>query len=95
MGEVMRVPLNVSTATAQRLLSRASAEERQEDALVEDVLRGWLDEQDRRDALTLEAMAKAENGDVVDHDLVRQWIESLDTDNPLPPPEPHAHLLDK
>lgn len=44
-------------------------------------------EEDRR-RLTLEALADVDAGQVIDHQAVRAWADSLGTDKPLPVPEP-------
>ncbi len=36
--------------------------------------------------MTLEGLADVDAGRVVDHELVKAWAESLDTDNALPLP---------
>jgi predicted transcriptional regulator len=36
--------------------------------------------------LTLEGLADIDAGRVVEHHIVHAWIESLETENPLPPP---------
>ncbi|MEV23083.1 CopG family transcriptional regulator, partial [Salmonella enterica] len=39
-----------------------------------------------RDRLTREALAEVETGQVIDHQSVQAWAESLDTEQPLPVP---------
>jgi predicted transcriptional regulator len=36
--------------------------------------------------MTLEALADVDAGHVVDHAEVEAWLDSLDTQSPLPPP---------
>ncbi len=41
-------------------------------------------EQEERSRLTREAMLDVKAGYVVDHQAVQDWVDSLETDNPLP-----------
>jgi predicted transcriptional regulator len=49
-------------------------------------LSAWLAWEEEKDRLTLEAVASAEAGDVVDDEAVRAWIDSIGTDHELPRP---------
>ena len=46
----------------------------------------WVDQEEERNRLTREAMAEVETGQVIDHQAVQAWADSLGTDTPLPPP---------
>jgi predicted transcriptional regulator len=46
----------------------------------------WVEREEHRYRLTLEALADVDAGNVVDHDDVEKWVASLDTDRPLPTP---------
>jgi predicted transcriptional regulator len=41
---------------------------------------------DERDKLTLEALADVDAGQVIDHQAVLAWADSLGSDQPLPVP---------
>lgn len=56
--------------------------------IVEQALAAWVDQQEERRRLTLEALADVDAGRVVDHQAVRAWADSLATTRPLPPPLP-------
>jgi predicted transcriptional regulator len=45
-----------------------------------------LAEKEERRRWTLEALADVDAGQVIDHQAVQAWADSLDTDNPLPLP---------
>lgn len=53
---------------------------------VEQALADWVDREEWRHQQTLLAMAEADAGHVVPHEAVQAWVDSLSTDNPLPPP---------
>jgi len=42
---------------------------------------------DDKDRMTREAMESSRAGHTVSHERVRSWVESLNTDNPLPLPQ--------
>ena len=46
----------------------------------------WVDQEEQRHCLTLEALADVDAGKTIDHDEAENWIESLGTNNPLPLP---------
>jgi predicted transcriptional regulator len=46
----------------------------------------WIDMEEERKRLTLEALADVDAGRVIDHQAVQAWAGSLDTDTPLPVP---------
>ena len=49
-------------------------------------LAAWVDQEEERHRLTLEALADVDAGRVVDHGAMLAWVDSLGTDAPLPPP---------
>lgn len=46
----------------------------------------WNAREDERDQLTQEALADVDAGQVIDHQAVLAWADSLDSDQPLPIP---------
>lgn len=51
------------------------------------VLTGWVDQEEERRYLTLEALGDVDAGRVVDHQAVQAWLDSLGTDAPLALPQ--------
>ena len=43
-------------------------------------------QEEERNRLTIEALADVDAGQVIDHQTVQDWANSLSTDNPLPVP---------
>lgn len=43
-------------------------------------------QEEERNRLTLEALDDVTSGQVIDHQAVQAWADSLNTDNPLPVP---------
>jgi predicted transcriptional regulator len=71
---------------AQKVDEIAGRLDRSRGWIVKQALSAWIDQEEERDRLTLEAIADVDNGLVVDHQAVQDWADSLGTDNPLPRP---------
>ena len=54
--------------------------------VVKQALSAWIDQEEERHQLTLEAMADVDTGQVVTHQAVQAWAASLDSEKPLPLP---------
>jgi predicted transcriptional regulator len=54
--------------------------------IVKQALAAWVDQEEERHLMTLEALADVDAGRVIDQQAVRAWADSLNTDTPLPPP---------
>jgi predicted transcriptional regulator len=60
--------------------------ERSRGWIVKQALSAWLDQEKERERLTYEALADVEAGNVIDHQAVQAWAESLSTSEPLQAP---------
>lgn len=76
------VPLQL----AEKVDELASRLDRSRGWIVKQALSAWIEQEEERRRLTLEALADIDNARVIDHQDMRAWAESLDTDNPLPAP---------
>lgn len=54
--------------------------------IVKQALSAWIEQEEERRRLTLEALSDVDTGHVIDHQAVQAWADSLDTDNPSPVP---------
>lgn len=54
--------------------------------IIKTALTAWVELEERRYAMTLEALAEVDSGKVIDHAAVEAWAESLDDEKPLPMP---------
>ena len=61
----------------------AASLERPRCGVVKQALPAWIEQEERRQ-LTLEALADIDAGQVISHQAVQAWADSLDTDNSLP-----------
>lgn len=68
---------------AQKVDEMATRLDRSRGWIVKQALGAWIDQEEERDRLTLEALADVDSGLVVDHQAVQDWADSLNTDNPL------------
>lgn len=60
--------------------------ERSRGWIVKQALSAWIDQEEEYRRLTLEALSDVDAGNVVDHQAVSAWADSLSTDKPLPGP---------
>ena len=79
-----RIPLDL----ADRVDEYADQMHKSRDWIIRRALGDWVAWEDKKHQMTLEGLADIDAGRVVEDEQVRAWIESLDTDNPLPPPTP-------
>ena len=54
--------------------------------IMKQALTAWIDQEEERGRLTLEALADVDSGQVINHQSVQAWAESLDSETPLPVP---------
>lgn len=60
--------------------------ERSRGWIVKQALAAWVDQEEERSRLTREALADVDAGQVIDHQSVQAWADSLGTDQALPVP---------
>jgi len=80
------VTAHIPLALADKVDDLAQRLERSKAWIVKQALAAWIDQEEERQRLTLEAMTDVDKGNVIDHQSVQAWAESLDTDTPLPTP---------
>lgn len=76
------VPLQL----AEKVDLLAARLERSRGWIVKQALTGWIDQEEERSRLTREALADVEAGQVIDHQSVQAWADSLSASQPLPAP---------
>ncbi len=77
---------HVPLPLAEKIDQIAARLERSRGWIVKQALSAWVSQEEERRKLTLEALADVESGDVIDHQAVKSWAESLNGDSPLPVP---------
>ena len=77
---------HVPLPLAEKVHELAARLERPRSWIVKQALAAWVDQEEERRRLTLEALAEVDAGHVIDHRAVQAWADSLDSDDPLPLP---------
>ncbi|AZE71089.1 hypothetical protein C4K00_0844 [Pseudomonas synxantha] len=85
-AETKVMTAHIPTALAQKVDQLAARMDRSRGWVVKQALADWVDQEEERSRLTLEAMADVDAGRVIDHQAVQAWADSLSTDSPLPVP---------
>jgi predicted transcriptional regulator len=81
------ITAHVPLPLAEKVDQLAARLERSRGWVVKQALSAWVNQEEDRHRLTLEALADVDAGDLVDHDVVQAWADSLNTDEPLPVPK--------
>jgi predicted transcriptional regulator len=84
--ETKVVTAHVPTELAAKVDAIAARRDRSRGWIMKQALRAWVEQEEQRYRLTLEALADVDAGRTVDHDDVEKWVDSLDSDRPLPMP---------
>jgi predicted transcriptional regulator len=80
------ITAHIPLPLAEKVDQLASRLERSRGWIIKQALSAWIEQEEERRRLTLEALADVDAGNVIDHRAVQAWAESLDTDSPLPVP---------
>ncbi|MER9730310.1 ribbon-helix-helix domain-containing protein [Mesorhizobium sp. M0217] len=84
--ETKVITAHVPLPLAERVDQLAARLERPRGWIVKQALSAWVDMEEERRRLTLEALADVDAGRVIDHQTVQAWAESLGSEKPLPAP---------
>lgn len=76
----------VPSALAEKVGRLAERLGRSRGWIVEEALNAWVEQEEERDRLTREALADVDAGQVIDHQAVKAWADSLGTGEPAPLP---------
>ncbi|MEG3148925.1 ribbon-helix-helix domain-containing protein [Sphingomonas sp. ZT3P38] len=77
---------HVPLALAEKVEAMAARLERSRGWVMKQALAAWVDQEEERHRMTLEALADVDAGRVIDHQAMLAWADSLGTDKPLPSP---------
>lgn len=80
------ITAHVPLPMADKVDQMAARLERSRAWIIKQALSAWLAQEEERNCLTLEALDDVTSGQVIDHQAVQTWADSLGTDNPLPVP---------
>lgn len=73
---------------AEKVDRYAESMERSRAWIVKQALSNWVDWEEEKTRLSLEALEEADRIGTIPHEEMVAWAKSLGTDNPLPPPTP-------
>ncbi len=71
---------------ADRVDQLANRLERSRGWIVKQALSSFVEQEEHRYRMTLEALSDVDSGRTIDHGTVEAWVDSLDTDLPLSAP---------
>ncbi len=77
---------HVPLSLAEKVDMMATRLERSRGWIMKQALAAWISQEEERNRLTQEALADVDAGEVIDHQTVQAWADSLGANNPLPPP---------
>ena len=77
---------HVPEGLADKVDALAARIERSRGWIMKQALAAWIDQEEERHKMTLEALADVDAGRVIDHRSIQAWADSLSTDSPLPSP---------
>jgi predicted transcriptional regulator len=77
---------HVPIPLAEKVDQIAARMERSRGWIMKQALTAWVDQEEERRRMTLEGMSDVETGQVINHQSVQAWADSLGTDMPLPIP---------
>ena len=78
--------VHVPLALAERVDAMALRLERSRGWVMTQALAAWVEQEDERHRLTIEALADVDGGRVIDHQVIQTWADRLGSGKPLPPP---------
>ena len=77
---------HVPLGLAEKVEAMAARLERSRGWVMKQALSAWIDQEEERSRLTREALVDVDDGNVISHQSVQSWAESLSTDATLPGP---------
>lgn len=77
---------HVPLPLAEKVDQMAARFDRSRGWIMKQALSAWIDQEEERSRLTLEALADVDAGRILDHQAVHAWADSLSAATPLPVP---------
>ncbi|MBB5686166.1 CopG family ribbon-helix-helix protein [Sphingobium boeckii] len=85
-AETKVLTAHVPRHLADKVDAMADRLDRSRGWIVKQALAAWVDQEEERHRMTLEALDDGDAGRLIDHQTMVAWADSLLTDTPLPPP---------
>lgn len=80
------ITAHVPLPLVDRVDAMAARLERSRGWVMKQALAAWVDLEEERHRMTLEALDDVDTGRVIDHMALKSWAESLGKEEKLPPP---------
>ncbi len=80
------VTAHIPLELAEKVEAAALRLDRSRGWIMKQALAAWVDQDEARHRMTLEALEDVDAGRVIDQQAILAWAESLTADSPLPPP---------
>jgi predicted transcriptional regulator len=77
---------HVPLGLAEKVEAMAARLDRSRGWVMKQALAAWVDQEEERHRMTLEALEDVDALRVIDHQAIQAWADSLGTDEPLPSP---------
>jgi predicted transcriptional regulator len=77
---------HVPLGLAEKVEAMASRLERSRGWVMKQALAAWVDQEEERHRMTLQALDDVDASRLIDHQAIQAWADSLASDMPLPPP---------
>jgi predicted transcriptional regulator len=77
---------HVPAGLTDKVDALAARLERSRGWIVKQALAAWIDQEEERHRLTLEALADVDAGRLIDQQSIQAWADSLSSDHPPSPP---------
>lgn len=85
-AETKVLTAHVPLGLAKKVEAMALRLERSRGWVMKQALAAWVDQEEERHRMTLEALADVDAGRVINHQAIQAWADSLGTKKPLPSP---------
>ena len=86
MSETKVLTAHVPLELADKVDAMATRLERSRGWVMKQALAAWVDLEEERHRMTLEALVDVDAGRVIDHQAIQAWADSLGSRKSLPPP---------
>lgn len=85
-AETKVLTAHIPLPLANKVDQMAARFDRSRGWIMKQALSAWIDQEEERSRLTLEALADVDTGRILDHQAVQAWADSLSAATPLPVP---------
>ena len=85
-AETKVLTAHIPLPLANKVDQMAARFDRSRGWIMKQALSAWIDQEEERSRLTLEALADVDSGRILDHQAVQAWADSLSAATPLPVP---------